>query len=138
MCHTAGFIVHLSYTAEANVRRNMELISPTLSGNRRLLVTRIRLYLLIARFVIKGSACVEAEAGIGDRVTITGIPNSHKPTFGESARFHLSDHRLFAWHNFRFPDIQTSVGCAVQCDSSMRIDHGGRVLWSGRSPKRAQ
>jgi hypothetical protein len=57
------------------------------------------------------------------------LHTSPKPTFGESARFHLSDHRLFAWHNFRFPDIQTSVGCAVQCDSSLRIDHGGRVLW---------
>jgi len=42
--------------------------------------------------------------------------------------FQLSDHRLFAWRNFRFPYIQTSSGCAVQCDSSMRIVHGGRAL----------
>ena len=38
------------------------------------------------------------------------------------------DYRLFAWHNFRLPVIQMSLGYAVQCDSSMRIAHGGRAL----------
>jgi hypothetical protein len=51
-CHTAGFIVRLSYTAEANIRRIYDLILPTLGDIARLLITRISLYPLIARFVL--------------------------------------------------------------------------------------
>ncbi len=44
----------------------------------------------------------------------------YHPAFGESARFHLSDYRLVAWHNFLFARQPPAIDGCVQRRSGLK------------------